>query len=225
MPQLRRLLLLLLLATTASAAPRSFAIEPAGPGAAAGSSTAQDDLSYGGRHEWGLWEGFSGFTGPVWGYSRDVKYGSVDLRYSYRWKQGRDWSLRWAPELTALAVMRETRKTDVNPNAPATHVGAGLSPVSFQVVARPHARVQPFFSEAAGFVYYGDRVLSPQGSQFMFTIDFGGGVNLFTTQRNALTLGYRYQHTSNANISVHNPGTDANILYVGFSHFRTRRAW
>ena len=196
-----------------------------GFGGPAGFAASQDAKSYGGRHEWGLWGGFSGFTGPVWGYSRDVQYGSVDLRYSVRWMQSRNWSVRWAPEATLLAVMRETKKTDVNPNAPATHVGSGVSPASFQIVARPHAPVQPYFSEAAGFVYYGDRVLSPQGSQFMFTIDFGAGVNLFTTQRHAVSLGYRYQHTSNANLSVHNPGTDSDLFYVGFSHFHTRRSW
>jgi opacity protein-like surface antigen len=57
----------------------------------------------------------------------------------------------------------------------------------------------------------------------MFTIDFGGGVNIFLRQRQALTLGYRYQHLSNANISAHNPGTDANTFYVGVSRFRPSR--
>lgn len=176
----------------------------------------------GGRQEWGFWAGFSPVTGTLWGYSRDVKYGSLNLRYSLRWLQGRDWNLRWAPEATALAVMRETRTSEVNPGAPVTHLGGGLSPVSFQFVTRPRQRVQPFLSEAAGFVYYGDRVLSPQGSRLMFTIDFGAGVNLFATPHNAVSVGYRYQHTSNADISVHNPGADFGILYLGFSHFQPR---
>ena len=32
---------------------------------------------------------------------------------------------------------------------------------------------------------------------------------------------FRYQHLSNANISIHKPGTDADTFYVGFSHFHT----
>jgi len=54
------------------------------------------------------------------------------------------------------------------------------------------------------------------------TIDFGAGFNIFHHQNQAITIGYRYQHLSNANISLHNPGTDANTFYVGVSRFRTR---
>ena len=53
------------------------------------------------------------------------------------------------------------------------------------------------------------------------TIDFGTGVRLYSSPHNALMLGYRYQHFSNANISVHNPGTDADTFYVGYSGFHT----
>ena len=56
----------------------------------------------------------------------------------------------------------------------------------------------------------------------MYTIDFGTGVNLFTSHRNTATLGFRYQHLSNANISEHNPGTDACTFYIGYSHFHTK---
>jgi Lipid A 3-O-deacylase (PagL) len=56
----------------------------------------------------------------------------------------------------------------------------------------------------------------------MYTIDFGGGLNFHLEGHRALTIGYRYQHLSNANISLHNPGTDAGTFYVGFSQFHTR---
>ena len=52
--------------------------------------------------------------------------------------------------------------------------------------------------------------MSPQGSQFCTT-----GVNIFHHKYQAITIGDRYQHLSNANISVHNPGTDANSFDVG----------
>jgi hypothetical protein len=67
-----------------------------------------------------------------------------------------------------------------------------------------------------------DRVLSPEGSQFMYTIDFGGGLQIFRKQRQSVSIGYRYQHLSNANISHHNPGTDTNVFYVAVSRFRTK---
>lgn len=179
-------------------------------------------IPYGGHHEIGVWAGFSGFSGPVWGYARDTRYAVADVRYSYRFVRGRHVDVRWAPEVTMVADLYETQATQVNPYAPTHHLGAGVSPEAFQVVFRPFKRVQPYWSNAGGFVYYEDRVLSPQGSQFMYTIDFGGGVNLFTSRRNAISIGYRYQHFSNANISVHNPGTDADTFTLGFSHFHTK---
>jgi hypothetical protein len=179
-------------------------------------------LPYGGHHELGAWAGFSAVSGPVWGYARDTRYAVADLRYSFRIRRGRHIDVRYAPEVTLVADLFETQATQVNPFAPAHHLGAGVSPEGFQLVFRPFKRVQPYWSNAGGFVYYADRVLSPQGSQWMYTIDFGAGVNLFTARRNAITLGFRYQHFSNANISMHNPGTDADTITLGFSHFHTK---
>ena len=47
----------------------------------------------------------------------------------------------------------------------------------------------------------------------MYTIDFGGGIQIFRKARQSWTIGYRYQHLSNANISHHNPGMDSNAFY------------
>jgi hypothetical protein len=174
-------------------------------------------------HEFGAWWGLSLVSGPIWGYDKDVKYMPVDLTYSYRFLSGQKWNFRYAPEMTALAMLDE-------PNPAATNIlnqrkrtyGSGVSPVGFRASFLPESRVQPFLSTDGGFIYFDDRVLSPQGSQFMYTIDFGGGLQIFRKARQALSIGYRYQHLSNANISHHNPGTDANTFYVAVSRFRTK---
>ena len=82
--------------------------------------------------------------------------------------------------------------------------------------------MQPFLSTNGGFIYFDDRVLSPQGSQFMYTMDFGGGVTIYRKQRQSISFGYRYQHLSDANISLHNSGTDANTFYFAVSRYRTK---
>jgi len=194
------------------------------PGVAAQSAPGDAAvIPYGGHHEFGAQVGYSPHGGPIWGFSQNVRYSPTVLRYSYLLLTHERWTLRYAPELTALSVLHENGPpNDVNPHVPVTHYGAGFSPEGFQMVFRPREKVQPFLSNAAGVLYYNDRVLSPQGSQFMYTIDFGAGVNLFTSRRNAVQMGFRYQHLSNANISVHNPGTDAQTFYVGFSHFHTK---
>ena len=181
---------------------------------------------YGGSQEVGFVVGYSPAGGPIWGYQQNVRYSPTIARYSVQLTPdvglGCRCALRYSPEITALSIMHENAPSSTNPAAPITHYGAGVSPVGFQLDFRRGRRVQPLFTTDAGFIYYNGRVLSPQGSQFMYTIDFGGGVELFTSGHNAVVLGYRYQHLSNANISDHNPGTDADTFYVGFSHFHSR---
>lgn len=179
----------------------------------------------GGRHEVGFWWGYSGFSGDIWGAAHSVTYMPTGIRYSYEFARHNElWSLRYSPEITPYAriswLQPEVATNTVTRNSPRLYTsGAGASPVGFRLNFRPLTPMQPFFSTNAGFVYFRDRVLSAQGSQFMYTIDFGAGVNIYQRRNQAITIGYRYQHLSNANISIHNPGTDANTFYFGVSRF------
>lgn len=177
----------------------------------------------GGVHEFGAWWGLSLISGHVWGYAKDVKYMPIDVRYSYEFEHWDHWTMRYSPEITALAMIDEPAPNQTNPELQRKRTyGSGLSPVGFQSDFFPSKRVQPFLSTDGGFIYFMDRVLSPQGSQYMYTIDFGTGINVFRKARQAVSIGYRYQHLSNANISQHNPGMDANTFYVSVSRFRTK---
>ena len=183
----------------------------------------------GGQHEFGAWWGLSLISGHIWGYAGDVKYMPIDVRYTYLLSSHESWTLRYAPEFTALAMLSERVPGAVPTQAePAVQYlrqriyGSGVSPVGFETDFLPAKRIQPYLSTNGGFVYFDDRVLSPQGSQWMYTIDFGCGFHVFRKARQDWSLGYRYQHLSNANISQHNPGTDANTFYVAVSRFRTK---
>lgn len=101
-----------------------------------------------------------------------------------------------------------------------TVYGAGASPVGFKFNFRRDKRVQPFASTSGGVLYFAKQVPAPGSSQFNFTFEFSGGVQLFTHSRRAVTLGYKLQHVSNANTATFNPGLDANVIYGGFSVFR-----
>ena len=162
-------------------------------------------------------------SGHIWGYDGGVKYMPIDVTYSYLLNPGAKWSFRYSPELTALAMLDEPVKGQTNPELQRRRsYGSGVSPVGFRASFFPDSRVQPFLSTNGGAIYFNNRVLSPEGSRFMYTIDFGCGLTFFRTMRQAVSIGYRYQHLSNANISLHNPGTDANTFYVKVSRFRTR---
>ena len=56
----------------------------------------------------------------------------------------------------------------------------------------------------------------------MYSIDFGTELTIFRKPRQSVTIGYRYQHLSNANISLHNPGADASTFFVAISRFRSK---
>jgi hypothetical protein len=177
----------------------------------------------GGTHELGAWWGISLMSGHLWGYAGDVKYMPIDVRYSYRFLLREHWALRYSPEITALAMIDWPTPQGAAPfNLRKRSYGSGLSPEGFQADFFPRSRVQPFLSNNAGFIYFAEKVLSTQGSQFMYTVDFGAGVNIFRRDRQVVTIGYRYQHLANADISLRNPGADANIFYVGVSRFRTK---
>ena len=191
----------------------------------ANQAAATDWEGPGGRHEFGAWWGLSLISGHIWGYSGDVKYMPIDVRYSYEFaRRKEDWAFRYSPEVTALAMIDwlqpDPATNTVTSQSPRVRAyGSGVSPVGFRWVFLPLDRVQPFLSMNAGFLYFDQQVLSTQGSQFMYTIDYGTGFNIFRHGNQAVTIGYRYQHMSNANISIHNPGTDANTFYVGISRF------
>jgi Lipid A 3-O-deacylase (PagL) len=177
----------------------------------------------GGTHELGAWWGLSLMSGHLWGDAGDVKYMPIDVRYSYRFLLHERWALRYSPEITALAMIDWPTPQGLAPyELRKRSYGSGLSPEGFQADFFPRSRVQPFLSNNAGFIYFADKVLSTQGSQFMYTVDFGAGINIFRKERQVVTIGYRYQHLANADISLRNPGTDANIFYVGVSRFRTK---
>jgi hypothetical protein len=183
----------------------------------------------GGEHEFGAWWGLSLISGHIWGYAGDIKYMPIDVRYTYLISPHPGWTLRYAPELTALAMLSQPVQgavpTQVEPYAQYERervYGSGVSPMGFETDFLPSKRFQPFLSTNGGFLYFDDKVLSPEGSQWMYTIDFGCGFHIFRKARQDWSLGYRYQHLSNANISEHNPGTDANTFYVAVSRFRTK---
>jgi hypothetical protein len=172
----------------------------------------------------GAWWGLALMSGHLWGEAGDVKYMPIDVRYSYRFLLHDKWSLRYSPEITALAMIDWPTPQGPAPfNLRKRSYGSGLSPEGFQADFFPRSRVQPFLSNNAGFIYFANGMLTPEGSKLVYTVDFGAGVNIFRKMTQAVTIGYRYQHLSNANSGWRN-GTDANTFYVGVSRFRTKGA-
>jgi hypothetical protein len=180
-----------------------------------------DETPWGGQHEFGAAWGYSPKGGPLWSEEKDVRYMPILIRYSYLMQKHRHWALRYAPEITALSMLDEANWGNTTTLTRRTRTyGAGASPEGFQLDFAPSHRLQPFLSNNGGFVYYTDPVLAQNGPQLLYTIDFGGGVNLFTKHYEEMTFGFRYDHMFNP-ASVRPNGTDAQIFYFGISRFRS----
>src|ERR1039458_635972 len=128
----------------------------------------------GGRHEFGAWWGLSLISGHIWGYAGNVKYMPIDVRYSYEFaRHKQEWAVRYSQEVTALAMIDwlqpDPATNTVTSQSPRVRAyGSGVSPVGFQWGFLPLHRLRPFLSMTAGILYFVPRVLSTQGSQFMY---------------------------------------------------------
>jgi hypothetical protein len=185
---------------------------------------AGNELPWGGQHEFGAVWGYSPTGGPLWSGHQDIRYMPVLIRYSYLINQQRNWALRYAPEITALAMLDEPNwgKTNLL-NLRRRTYGAGASPEGFQLIFAPNHRLQPFLSNDGGFIVYTDPVLAPKGPQLLYTLDFGAGLNIFTKHYEEMTFGFRYGHLFNPASGPH-IATDTQIFYFGVSRFRSSAA-
>lgn len=102
-----------------------------------------------------------------------------------------------------------------------TTYGAGLAPIGFRLNFRRRQRIQPILDINGGVVYFTRQVPVAGSSRFNFTFSTGTGVQIFTGESKALTLGYKFHHISNANTgNPYNPGIDSSFFYAAFSFFR-----
>jgi hypothetical protein len=183
---------------------------------------------YGGTHEFAVTVGIARMSGHWLGYRKDVDTEVINLRYSRVMKNGRHVTYSYSTEVTPYINLEEpiynnndTGNVEISRKQT---VGGGVTPIGFSFDFFPGHRIQPFWRCNYGVLYFHDRVLSPEGSQFMHTVDFGLGFHIYQTHNISTTLGFRYIHMSNANIADHNPGTDAETFYIGFSRFHSPKS-
>lgn len=97
----------------------------------------------------------------------------------------------------------------------ATH-GGGANPVGTEVFLRLRKRIQPFAILTAGFLVFPHDEPVDSTSYFNFSYAFGGGVDYRIREKQAITIGYKLLHMSNAELGATNPGVNTNFLYIGY---------
>jgi opacity protein-like surface antigen len=177
------------------------------------------------RNEFGIWGGIS-FDAPTWiGKTPDARFGTIGLRYGRVLAANNDLAFSWTIDAVPVGVLSVNRFTIVPTGSGSFTVqrkrehiyGAGLSPIGLKLNFRRTQKLQPFAGGTAGFLYFSKEVPVPGAKRFNFTFDFGGGVDIVSESRRAITIGYKYQHISNGDRSPINPGVDVQLIYVGYS--------
>lgn len=176
---------------------------------------------FGGDREFGAMIGVSLTNDSFLGSNVDNKYMDMIVRSSSLLVGSERYALRYAPEIIALAMLDEPTNSTTRELTRRRTYGTGLSPEGLQLVFRPSERLQPFLSQNSGFVYFIKPVLTPQGSSLVYDVNFGTGLNIFRTQNQAITFGYRFQHLGPFS-GLQRYGTDAHTFFFAISRFSTR---
>lgn len=114
--------------------------------------------------------------------------------------------LMWAVE--AMPLYWQSR--------PATTVGVGVSPLVWRWRFVPRRRAAAFAELAFGGLFTADPV--PEGTEAAnFLTHAAFGIRWRPAQRIGWVTAYRFQHISNGNQSVANPGVNAHVLWIGVS--------
>ncbi len=176
-----------------------------------------------GENEFGVWGGGAVNNATLFGSATDRKLVIAGVRYGR--VVGTTGSIAWEYtfDLVPIAkIYQPDSVTQANPRAASSIYGKGLSPFGLKLNFNRHGRLKPFVSASGGFLYFnrGTPVEVLGATRFNFTFDFGGGVQVFSTARSAVSFGYKLHHISNARITSVNPGLDSNVFYAGFSIFR-----
>jgi hypothetical protein len=182
-------------------------------------------------NEFAVWGGGSFQASTLIGKTEDAKLGVLGLCYARLLTEKKNLSLKYTIDVLPAVVLNYSQTQlafRVVNNTPAvvtrtvdyTVYGAGLAPIGLQMNFRPKKKAQPFVATSGGFLYFSQPVPNSAGKQFNFTADLSGGLQIMTSEKRAVTMGYKYHHLSNAYRGDVNPGYDSNVFYVGFSFFK-----
>ena len=104
--------------------------------------------------------------------------------------------------------------------APAQNAfGSAFNPVNLKWNFTSAERVIPYL-ELGGGVLFTNHVVPLNTSHVNFLTHATLGFQFFNTERRAFTAGVRYEHISNAGLTVPNPGVNTVQFQVGMNWFR-----
>jgi len=94
--------------------------------------------------------------------------------------------------------------------------GFGANPLGLELLGPRVRAVRPYLGAAAGFLWFTRNTPEPEARRLNATFEVGTGLRVLRGRGNALLLGWKFHHLSNAFTAPYNPGLDGNVFYVGF---------
>lgn len=180
--------------------------------------------------EWGFWGAGAVYTLSAGGLSiPDVQGRNLILtacRYSRVLEQRRSLTVSYTLDIIPAAVALNSQAQPAGTSSDYARedvYGFGACPLGFTFHFLTVRAVQPFIGLTGGFLRFQEPVPDPVSTRWNFTATAGGGLRLFVSDYQALTLGYMFHHLSNGRAPEQNPSLNTHMLYFGFSFFTTPR--
>ncbi len=121
-------------------------------------------------------------------------------------------NFEWAADLMPVYYV-------VQPTPAKNAYGAAFNPVNLKWNFTHADRTVPFL-ELGGGVLFSNQVVPNNTSRVNFVTHGAFGVQFFNNQKRAFTASIRYEHISNAGLTVPNPGINTVQFLVGMNWFR-----
>jgi hypothetical protein len=95
---------------------------------------------------------------------------------------------------------------------------AAIAPLGFRMTGFSSHRLRPTASIDSGIVLSKRDLIVDQTSRLNFLFSFGPGIEFFPKPDTSIRLEYLFRHVSDANLSYNNPGMDAGVFRITWSH-------
>jgi len=175
------------------------------------------------NQEIGFWGGYSPDSAIGIGQVHDRKFFELNGQYAVTILTFRQVAVKWVAEVEPLVLLNEPTEYYFDPKhvltgfrKGATTYAGGVTPLGMQMNFRNRRMVQPYVDAHGGILYFTRQEPVPGSSQFNFTFNFGGGVQVVTGKRTSVVVGYKFHHISNNETAKKNPGIDNNEFYAGY---------
>lgn len=170
------------------------------------------------KHEINIVGGYSFHsTRGFWGKISDATLSIFVLRYNRKlFNYNGNHILEYVGEINLSANYNLADTPQIQSGS---YQGFGAAPIGFQFNLYDKNLIQPFLKSSTGFMLFGNRFPDERGTQFNFTLELGGGLEIMVAKSLSFTMGYKYHHMSNGQFGDINPGVDSNIFYTGITIF------